>query len=89
MTMANKRGIENAWLAFIPIADIYIACMIANKPAWWVVLCLIPFVNIIAGIIIWMGIAEAMGHPNWLGILWIVPIANLFLPGYLAWSNPA
>ena len=89
MEMAKKRGVENGWLAFIPIANIYIMCMIANKPAWWIVLCLIPFVNIVVAIIIWMAIAQAMGHPSWWGILLIVPFVGLIVPGYLAWATPA
>jgi hypothetical protein len=34
-----------------------------------------------------MGVAEARGKEGWLGILMVVPILNLFLPGYLAWAD--
>ena len=47
---------------------------IAQKPAWWFILCLIPLVNIVIFIIIWMAIAEARHKPNWWGILMIVPV---------------
>jgi hypothetical protein len=86
-TIAQKAGADNAWLAWIPIANIYLSCVIAGKPGWWVLLCLIPFVNIIIAIIIWMGIAEARNKPAWMGILLIVPIANIILPGYLAFTD--
>jgi uncharacterized membrane protein YoaK (UPF0700 family) len=60
---------------------------IAKKPLWWFILLLIPLVNIVIGIIVWMAIAEARGKPNWWGILMIVPLVNFIVPGYLAWSD--
>jgi len=87
MTIAQKTNTENGWLAWIPILNIILMCNIAKKPVWWIVLCLIPLVNIVIYIILWMGIAEARNKPNWWGILIIVPVANLIVPGYLAWSD--
>lgn len=86
-TIANKTNTQNAWLAWIPIANVFLMIQIAKKPIWWIILCLIPLVNIIILIVIWMGIAEARGKPSWWGILMIVPIANLIVPGYLAWAD--
>ncbi len=33
--IAKKTNTENPWLAWIPIANIVIACQIAGKPWWW------------------------------------------------------
>jgi hypothetical protein len=85
--IANKTGTENAWLAWIPIANIYLMCKVAGKPGWWLVLFLIPIVNIVILVIVAMKIAEARNKPSWLGILMIVPIANLVVPGILAFSD--
>lgn len=86
-TIAKKTNAENDWFAWIPIANIYLMSMIAGKEWWWLLLCLIPYVNIVFLIILWMGIAEARNKPKWLGILLLVPIANLVMPGYLAFSD--
>jgi len=86
-TIATKTSTPNAWLAWIPIANVFLMLGIARKPLWWFVLFLIPLVNIVMAIIVWMGIAEARQKPNWWGILMIVPIANLVVPGYLAWAD--
>jgi hypothetical protein len=86
-TIADKTGTPNSWLAWIPIANIFLMLGIAKKPMWWFILCLIPLVNIVMAVIIWMAIAEARQKPNWWGILSIVPIANLIVPGYLAWAD--
>src|SRR5439155_26060930 len=86
-TIAKKTNTQDAWWAWIPILNILLMLNIAKKPLWWILLLLIPLVNIVIGIIVWMGVAEARGKPNWWGILMIVPVANLFVPGYLAWSD--
>jgi hypothetical protein len=87
MTIAKKTNTPNGWLAWIPIANVFLMLNIAKKPLWWFILCLIPLVNIVIFIIVWMAIAEARGKPSWWGILMIVPFVNLIVPGYLAWSD--
>jgi hypothetical protein len=86
-TIATKTSTQNGWLAWIPIVNIFLMLDIAKKPLWWFILFLIPLVNIVMAVIVWMGIAEARHKPNWWGILTIVPIANLIVPGYLAWAD--
>ncbi|HNV97523.1 MAG TPA: DUF5684 domain-containing protein [bacterium] len=84
--LAKKTNIPNGWLAWIPVANIFLLLQIAQKPLWWFILLLIPIVNIIIGIILWMKIAERVNKPNWLGILIIVPVVGIVIPGYLAFS---
>ncbi len=86
-TIARKTNTENPWLAWIPVANLVLMVMIAKKPIWWFLLCLVPLVNIVMLVLIWMGIAEARGKPNWWGILTIVPVVNIIVPGYLAWAD--
>ena len=86
-TIAKKTNTPNGWMAWIPIVNIFLMLNIAKKPLWWFILCLIPLVNIIILIIVWMAIAEARQKPNWWGILMIVPLVNLIVPGYLAWAD--
>ncbi len=86
-TIANKTGTANSWLAWIPIANVFLMLGVAKKPMWWFILFLIPLVNIVIAIMVWMAVAEARGKPNWWGILMIVPLVNLVVPGYLAWAD--
>jgi uncharacterized protein DUF5684 len=86
-TIATKTGTANAWLAWIPIVNLFLLLSVAKKPMWWFILFLIPLVNLIVGIMVWMAVAETRGKPNWWGILMIVPLVNLAVPGYLAWSD--
>lgn len=86
-TIAKKTNTPNGWWAWIPILNIILMLNIAKKPIWWIILLLIPLVNIIVGIIVLMGVAEARNKPSWWGILTIVPVVGLIVPGYLAWSD--
>ena len=86
-TIATKTKTANAWLAWIPIANIILMLNIAKKPLWWIILLIIPIVGIIFGIIVMMAIAEARGKPSWWGILIIVPVVGIIVPGYLAWAD--
>lgn len=86
-TIAEKTETPNAWLAWIPLVNIFLMLSVAKKPAWWFLLFLIPLVNVIIAVIVWMAIASARRKPDWWGILMIVPLVNLAIPGYLAWSD--
>jgi len=85
--IAKKTNTPNAWLAWIPIANIYLMCKVAGKPGWWTILFFIPIVNIVFLVIVWWAISEVRHKPGWLGILMIVPVANLVVPGILAFSD--
>lgn len=85
--IARKTNTENAWLAWIPIANFYLWYLIAKPAIWWFILLFIPYANIVAMAVIWMGIAEARKKPKWIGVLMLVPIVNLVAMGYLAFSE--
>jgi hypothetical protein len=85
--IAKKTNTTNDWMAWIPIANIFLMINIARKPLWWFILLLIPVVNIVIGIILWMTIAERRGKENWIGVLLIVPVIGIFVPGYLAFFD--
>ena len=86
-TIATKTNTPNGWLAWIPIVNIFLMLSVAKKPMWWFILFLVPLVNIVIIIMVWMAIAEARGKPSWWGILFIVPVANIVVPGVLAWAD--
>jgi hypothetical protein len=87
MVIADKTSTENSWMAWIPILNLYLLCKIARKPGWWIILFLIPLVNIVIFIIVCMKIAELRGKPGWVGIIWVIPGIGLIVPGYLAFTD--
>jgi hypothetical protein len=86
VTIARKTKTGHAVWGWIPILNIILMFDIARKPRWWILLLLIPVVNIFVAVLLWMRIAEVMQKPRWWGVLVVVPVINLIVPGYLAWS---
>lgn len=61
---AGKPG----WASIIPIYNIIVLLEIVGKPVWWVILMLIPFVNIVVGIILMIELAKAFGKGTGYGL---------------------
>lgn len=63
-TKAGKPG----WAALIPIYNIIVLLEIAGKPAWWVILFLIPFVNFVMIILVSIAVAKNFGKGAGFGL---------------------
>lgn len=89
--IANKIGTSNSWFAWVPLLNVYLMVKMAGKPVWWLLLFLLPLVNIIIFVIIWMKIASAVNKPQWIGVLMLLAPINLLVLGYLAFwdGNPS
>ena len=85
--IAKRTKTENAFLSFIPLGNLYIMTEIAQKPVWWIVLLLIPIVNIIASILVWVKICKRMGRPAWWVVLLLIPVVNFVGFGLLAFGK--
>ncbi|MDD4182714.1 MAG: DUF5684 domain-containing protein [Candidatus Omnitrophica bacterium] len=85
--IAAKTNTPFGWFAWLPILNVFLILMIANKSFWWLILLLIPLVNLACIIIIWMEIAKRRNKPAWLGLLMMLPVANFLVIGYLAFSG--
>lgn len=85
--IARKTNTDNPWLAWVPVGNIILACLIAGKPWWWGLLFFIPLLNVVLMVIVVWKIAERRGKPGWVAILMLVPVANLIVPGVLAFDD--
>jgi Family of unknown function (DUF5684) len=61
---AGKPG----WAAIVPIYNVVVLLEIAGKPLWWVLLFLIPIVNIVMAVIVGIAVAKAFGKSDAFGI---------------------
>ena len=63
-TKAGKPG----WAAIVPIYNLIVLLEIAGKPLWWVVLFFIPFVNLVAVVLVGIAVAEKFGKGTGFGV---------------------
>lgn len=79
----EKAG-QPGWAAIIPIYNLYVLCLIAGRPGWWVLLYFIPFVNIIVSLLIAIDVAKAFGKDVLYGVilLWFFQAIGYLLLGF-------
>jgi hypothetical protein len=63
-TKAGKPG----WASIIPIYNTIVLLQIAGKPLWWIVLLLIPVVNLIMLLLVCIAIAKNFGKSATFGV---------------------
>ena len=80
----TKSG-QPGWGALIPIYNMYLILKIAGRPWWFLLLLLVPLVNIIVAIVVTHDVSKSFGKG--LGFT----LGLIFLPfifyGILAWSD--
>lgn len=54
---AGKPG----WASLIPLYNAYVLLKIAGKPGWWLLLLLIPLVNLVFGFLTMLAFSERFG----------------------------
>lgn len=72
-TMFVKAG-QPGWAAVIPIYNLYVLFKIAGKSFWWLLLLLVPVVNLVVLFLVTMAVATRFGKGFLFGL------GMLFLP---------
>lgn len=73
-----KAG-QPGWAAIIPIYNIWVLLKIVGRPEWWIILFLIPCVNIVIQILVYIDLAKVFGKSTGFAIgLILLPI--VFIP---------
>ena len=97
MTIAKKLRYDKPWLAWIPVANLFLIPILAKKNWVWGFIFLVPIVNIVF-FFIWMwNIYEQRKYPGWLSLVPLlsfipfigifVSLANLIILGFVAWKE--
>ncbi len=78
MWKAFEKAGKPGWGVLIPFYNIILILEMAGKPLWWLILYLIPIVNIVIGIIVSIEIAKKFGKDTGFGV-------GLALLGFIFW----
>lgn len=79
-TKAGKPG----WAAIIPFYNIYVLLQIVGRPGWWLLLFLIPFVNIVISVIVFIDLGKAFGKDPVYSVLllWLLNPIGMMMLGF-------
>ncbi|MEO8050817.1 MAG: DUF5684 domain-containing protein [Acidobacteriota bacterium] len=58
----SKTG-RPGWAAIVPLYNAIVLLDIVGKPIWWILLLMIPLVNIVVGILVCIDLAKSFGKP--------------------------
>jgi hypothetical protein len=75
----EKAG-QPGWAVLIPIFNAYIILKIAGRPGWWLLLWLIPIVNVVISAIVAIDVAKSFGKSAVFGFVVIFLLCGF---GYL------
>lgn len=75
----TKAG-QPGWASIIPIYNVIVLLQIVGRPLWWLVLMLIPGVNIIVAIIVTIDLAKSFGKGAGFAIVGLILFSVI---GYL------
>jgi hypothetical protein len=74
----TKAG-QPGWASLIPIYNAIVLLRIAGRPAWWVILMLVPIVNLIVIIVAMIDVAKAFGKGAGFGV-GLALLSFIFVP---------
>lgn len=83
--MFVKAG-QPGWASIIPIYNVYIILKIVGRPGWWLILFLIPFVNIVVLLLVSIDLAKSFGKSAVWGIV-LLFIFNVIGYLILGWGS--
>lgn len=113
--IGRKLNVDKAWMAWVPIAQIFYMVKCAGRSYGWVFLAfasmiitpmafvasfslgymvaaVLSFIAMVATVafyvLIWVDILSRLNISKWLLILLLLPVVNLFVLGYIAFSKP-
>ena len=56
------------WGAVVPVYNVYLTCRVAGRPGWWLILFVVPIVNIVIAIVVGIDIAKAFAKGAGFGV---------------------
>jgi len=78
-----RKADEPVWQAFVPIWNAIVLIKVSGKPIWWIILYLIPIVNIVIAILVLHGLSTSFGHGAGFTVgLIFLGIIFLYILGY-------
>jgi hypothetical protein len=64
----TKAG-EPGWKCIIPIYNVYTLLKIVGRPGWWLLLFLVPFVNLVVALVVSIDVAKSFGKSELFGVV--------------------
>ncbi len=85
--IARKVGDDSAWMAWVPIANLWLLCEMTEQTGWLVLACFVPYIGGIVVLYLMLSLPNALGVDDASKYLIVIPGVNLIYMGYLAFRK--
>lgn len=84
MWQVFRKAGRPGWAAIVPIYNAYTLVKVAGRSGWWLLLLIIPLVNIVASLIVAIDVAKAFGRGTAFGVigLWLFGFVGYPILGF-------
>lgn len=82
-----KANVDPGILIWIPIVQLIPMFQAAKLNPLWIIGLIVPVLNIVVAVMLWWKLCEALNKPGVLGLLMLIPVANIGLIIYLAFVD--
>jgi hypothetical protein len=81
MWVTYQKAGQPGWACIIPIYNLVVLMRIVGRPWWWLLLMLVPFVNFVILIVVYLDLARVFGRSAafGIGLILLAPIFFLIL----------
>lgn len=85
--IARRTETPAAWRAFVPGLNLVLLVRIGGRSLLWLLLLLVPVLQVMVWALLWMFVSERRGQPEWWGIAILAPVINLIFLHHLAFEG--
>ncbi|MGE3267437.1 MAG: DUF5684 domain-containing protein [Chloroflexota bacterium] len=75
--MVFQKAGQPGWHAIIPIWNTIVLLKIAGRPAWWFLLLLVPFLNLVILIMVYLDLGKSFGYGAAFSIFMLLCLAPI------------
>ncbi|MGW5050051.1 DUF5684 domain-containing protein [Actinokineospora sp. NPDC004072] len=78
----SKAG-QPGWAAIVPIYNTYVLLKLAGRPGWWLLLMLVPVVNLVVAILLLIDVARSFGKGGGFAVVLVLfPYIGFLMLGF-------
>lgn len=77
--IGQSYDFDHRWMGWVPVLGLFVLTSAADMTHWYVLLFVVPLVNIIAGPYLWARICLETGQNEVKGWLTLVPVLNIIM----------
>jgi hypothetical protein len=85
LALVFKKAEQTAWAAFVPVYNVIVLLETVGRPVWWIVLLLVPIVNVVAIVMVMYDLARSFGHGG--GLTVALVLVTFFALCYLGFGQ--